>query len=182
MMDTIGIIELNSIARGVEVTDSLLKSADVKLLRANTICPGKYIVIVKGNVGAVKSAIETGLEVGKENVIESKVIARLSPMVINAINATTEIKNIKSLGVLEFFDVASALYAADAAIKAADIEIIEIRMGYAIGGKSFITLTGDLSAVDSAIEVGSRVGSENCMLVNKVLIPSPSKELLESLL
>ena len=181
-MDTIGIIELNSIARGMEVTDSMLKAADVKLLRASTICPGKYIVIVKGVVGAVKSAVQIGVEKGKENVVESRVIARLDPMVISAINAATEIKNMKSLGVLEFFDVTSALYAADAAIKAADVEIIEIRMGYAIGGKSFVTLTGDLSAVDAAIEVGSKVGGDNCMLVNKAVIPSPSKELLESLL
>jgi microcompartment protein CcmL/EutN len=181
-MDTIGIIELNSIARGMEVTDSLLKAADVSLLKASTICPGKYIVIVKGIVGAVKSSVQTGVEIGKENVVESKVISRLDPRVINAVNAATEIKNMKSLGVLEFFDVTSALYAADSAIKSADVEIIEIRMGYAIGGKSFVTLTGDLSAVKTAVEVGSQVGNENCMLVNKAVIASPSKELLESLL
>jgi microcompartment protein CcmL/EutN len=181
-MDTIGIIELNSIARGMEVTDSLLKAADVSLLKASTICPGKYIVIVKGVVAAVKSAVQTGIEIGKENVVESKVISRLDSRVINAVNAATEIQNLKSLGVLEFFDVTSALYAADSAIKASAVEIIEIRMGYAIGGKSFVTLTGDLSAVKTAIEVGSKVGDENCMLVNKAVIASPSKELLESLL
>ena len=181
-MDTIGIIELNSIARGMEVTDNLLKSAEVSLLKASTVCPGKYIVIVNGVVGAVKSAIETGIERGKENVVESRVISRLDTRVISAINAATEIQELKSLGVLEFFDVTSALYAADAAIKAADVELIEIRMGYAIGGKSFVTLTGDLSAVDSAVDVGSKVGEDNCMLVNKTVIPSPRKELLESLL
>ena len=181
-MDTIGIIELNSIARGMEVTDSLLKAADVSLLKSSTICPGKYIVIVKGVVAAVKSAVQTGIEIGKENVVESKVISRLDSRVINAVNAATEIQNLKSLGVLEFFDVTSALYAADSAIKASAVEIIEIRMGYAIGGKSFVTLTGDLSAVKTAIEVGSKVGDENCMLVNKAVIASPSKELLESLL
>ncbi len=181
-MDTIGIIELNSIARGMEVTDSLLKAAKVELLKANTICPGKYVVIVKGVVGAVKSAIKTGIEIGKENVVESKVIPRIDTRVISAINATSEVQNMKSLGIIEFFDVTSALYAADSAIKAADIEIIEIRMGYAIGGKSFITLTGDLSSIKTAVRVGSRVGEENCMLVNKVVIASPSKELLESLL
>lgn len=181
-MDTIGIIELNSIARGMEVTDSLLKSAEVSLLKASTVCPGKYIVIVNGVVAAVKSAVENGIEIGKENVVESRVISRLDPRVISAVNAATEIQDLKSLGVLEFFDVTSALYAADAAIKAADVELIEIRMGYAIGGKSFVTLTGDLSAVDSAVEVGSKAGEDNCMLINKTVIPSPRKELLESLL
>lgn len=181
-MDTIGIIELNSIARGIEVTDTLLKTAEVELLRANTICPGKYIVIVKGGVGAVKAAIEAGVHIGNENVVESKVIARLDPRVINAINAATEIKDLKSLGVIEFFDVTSAIYAADTAIKTADVEIIEIRIGYAIGGKSFVTLTGDLSAVDAAVNAGIKTGAENCMLVNKSVIPSPSRELLDSLL
>jgi microcompartment protein CcmL/EutN len=181
-MDTIGIIELNSIARGIEVTDSLLKSAEVTLMKAGTICPGKYMVIVKGFVGAVKSAVKTGVEIGEENVVESKVITRLDLRVISAINAATEIQKMKSLGVIEFFDVTSALFAADSAIKAADVEIIEIRMGYAIGGKSFVTLTGDLSAVKTAVEVGSKAGEDNCMLVNKAVIASPRKELLESLL
>lgn len=88
----------------------------------------------------------------------------------------------RSLGVIEFFDVTSALYAADSAIKSADVEIIEIRMGYAIGGKSYVTLTGDLSAVKTAVEVGSKAGEDNCMLVNKAVIASPRKELIESLL
>lgn len=181
-MESVGIIELNSIARGIEVADHLLKAADVTLIKASTICPGKYLILLRGEVGAVEASVDAGLSIGGENVVEHRVIPRLDTRVIEAINATSEVRRLKSLGVLEFFDVSTALYAADIAVKTADIELIEIRLGYAIGGKSFVTLTGELSAVDAAVEAGVEAGRGNSMLVNKSIIPSPREELLESLL
>lgn len=182
MIRTIGLVELNSIAKGIETADFMLKAAEVDLLRANSICPGKYIVLISGDVGAVKSSLEVGLEVGSEHVVDSLVLPSVHPQLIKAINGTTEIDEFKSLGVLEFFNIATAIVAADTAAKAALVDLIEIRLGFAIGGKAFVTLTGDVSAVREAIEAGSRVGGDTGMLVNKVVIPSPRKELFNELL
>ena len=57
-MESLGMIELNSIARGIEAGDAIVKTAKVKLVGAYASCPGKYIVMVRGQVSAVKSAIE----------------------------------------------------------------------------------------------------------------------------
>lgn len=182
MIRTIGLVELNSIARGIEVADFMLKAAEVNLLRANSICPGKYIVLIAGDVGAVKASIEVGLEIGKEYVVDSLVLPSVHPQLIKAINGTTEIYELKALGVLEFFSIATSIVAADIAAKAALVDLIEIRLGFAIGGKAFITLTGDVSSVREAIEAGARAGEESGMLVNKVVIPSPRKELFDELM
>ena len=44
-METIGFLELNSIAKGIEVADAVLKAAEVELISAKPSCPGKYHIL-----------------------------------------------------------------------------------------------------------------------------------------
>ena len=53
------------------------------------------------------------------------------------------------------------------------MEIIEIRLAMALGGKAFVTLTGDISAVRSAVDAGADGVAEKGLLVNKVVIAKP---------
>ncbi|KZL91013.1 BMC domain-containing protein [Clostridium magnum] len=182
MIRTIGLIELNSIARGIQVADEMIKSAEVELLLAKTVCPGKYIILVTGNVGAVQAAISHGEAAGREAVVNKLLVPNVHPQVIPAINAASNVEKLRDLGVLEFFSIASAIIAADAAAKSANVELIEVRLGVGIGGKAFITLTGDISSVNNAVTVGANTALESGMLVNKAIIAAPSKELLQSLL
>ncbi|RYD03716.1 hypothetical protein N752_18380 [Desulforamulus aquiferis] len=80
------------------------------------------------------------------------------------------------------FSVATAIVTADTAAKAADVDLIEIRLGIGIGGKSFITMTGDVAAVKAAVDAGVVIASEKGMLVEKVIIPSAHKELTQWIL
>ena len=91
MVKTLGLIELNSIAKGFEVTDVMIKEADIKLISANSICPGKYIVMISGDVGAVKASIEAGIAVGGSYIVNSLVLPNLNGQIIPAITGTTEI-------------------------------------------------------------------------------------------
>lgn len=182
MIRTIGLIELNSIAKGIETADAMLKAAEVNLILSNSICPGKYIVLISGDVGSVKSAVEVGKNIGREYIVDELILPSVHPQLINAINGATEIGDLNAIGAIEFFSIATSIVAADAAAKAASVNLIEIRLGFAIGGKSFVTLSGDISAVNEAVEAGSSIGKENGMLINKVVIPSPRKEVFEKLL
>lgn len=182
MIRTIGLIELNSIASGIETADEMLKSAEVNLLMAKTVCPGKYIILVTGNVGAVQASLDHGIAAGKQFVVNKLLLPNVHPQVIPAINASSDVERLRDLGVLEFFSIASAIIAADAAAKSADIELIEVRLGVGIGGKAFVLLTGDVSAVKNAVTVGANTALESGMLVNKAVIAAPSKELLKYLL
>ena len=67
MGKSIGLVELKSIPVGVQTADEMLKAANVDLLVATAICPGKYIIIISGQVGAVKSSMETG-KIGRAHV------------------------------------------------------------------------------------------------------------------
>jgi len=86
------------------------------------------------------------------------------------------------LGIIECFSVASLIVAADTAAKAAGVELIEVRTAMGIGGKSFVTMTGDVSSVKAAVEAGVATLSEKGMLVEMAIIPSPHPHLKSSLL
>lgn len=181
-METIGFLELNSIAKGIEAADVMLKAADVRLLFAKPGCPGKYQILITGEVAAVKSSIDAGCSIGGGNVIENTVIPRVHPQVISAISMSTLPKNPNALGIIEFMSVTSSIMGADAAAKAADVTLIEVRLGTGIGGKSFVTMTGDVAAVTESVKCGAQAGGQGGMLLSNVVIPNPRKELFEALM
>jgi len=176
-INAIGLIELNSIAAGFDVTDTMLKTADVELVVARTICSGKYMIIVTGSVAAVRSSVESGAAQWQGAVIDSMIIPNVHPSILPAISGATVVRKIESLGIIESFSVASLLEAADTAAKTASVQLLEIRLAMALGGKAFVSMTGDVSAVRAAVDAGAAVVAEKGMLVNKVVIPSPSPQL-----
>lgn len=181
-MDTIGFMELSSIAAGIEVADTMLKAANISLLFSHASCPGKYYVLINGQVSSVNDAVRHGEDIAGGFCVSSLVIPKVHPQVIMAVNMSGMPDKIAAIGVMEFFSVASSLIAADIAVKSAAVELIDIRLGTGIGGKSFVVLTGEVAAVASALETA--VQSQICdgMLVNKVVIANPRKELIASLL
>lgn len=181
MIRAIGLVELNSIASGIETADIMLKAAQVDAIFCRTVCPGKYIILVGGDVAAVESSVKAGAERG-DAVVDTFIIPNVHPSVIRAIGAAAPEIDVKALGVIETFSLASSIVAADTAVKAADVELLEVRLGLAIGGKSYVTLTGDVGAVKAAVEAGAITASEKGLLVNQTVIPSPSKHLLQHLL
>lgn len=179
MGKAIGMIELTSIARGIEVSDFMVKTAQVELLRASTVCPGKYVIIVAGQTGDVKASMAVGEELSGECMIDKLLIANINSQLIPAISMTNQVDSMDAVGVLEFYSIAAAIFAADVAAKAAEIRLIEVRIGYAVGGKGFVTLTGEVGAVKAAVEA-ARKNAE--LLVESTVIPRPSREVFESIL
>lgn len=182
MLQAIGLVELTSIAKGIEAADAMLKAAQVELLDAKPTCPGKYVVLVCGDVAAVQSAVDSGRAMGEDAVIDDFILPNVHPYVIKAIGAASAVTEIKALGVIETFSVASLIVASDAAAKTGDVELIEIRIGMGIGGKSFVTMTGDVASVKSSVEAGAALASERGMLVQQVVIPSPHDSLQKCIL
>lgn len=182
MYETIGFLELNSIARGIEAADLILKTAEVELLYAKAGCPGKYYILFTGEVAAVTASMEAGKALGGSFAVDGCVIPRVHPQVIAAINLSCSPEGVNAVGVMEFFSVTAAVYAADAAVKAADVTLMDIRLGTGIGGKSFVVLTGDVAAANAAVEAGIHTENAEGMTVASVVIPNPRKEIFESLM
>ena len=165
MRTAIGMVELNSIAKGIETCDYMVKAAQVELIRSSTVCPGKYLILIAGDTGDVRAAMKEGESRGGECVVDTLLLPNVHPQLIPAISMATQTPPLGAVGVLEFYSVASAITAADIAAKAANITLIEVRIGYAIGGKGYVTLTRDAQ-----------------LLVGTTVIPRPAKQVFDSLL
>ena len=181
-MNAIGLVEFNSIAKGIEAGDAMLKASRVELLDARPICPGKYIVLIWGEVSAVYNSVQAGNTIGGHSVVDDFVIPNVHPSVIEAISCATNVTALKALGVIESFSIAALVVAADSAVKAGQVDLIEIRLGTGIGGKSYVTLTGDVGDVTASVNVGKETCAERAMLVESVVIPSPHKALTAHIL
>ena len=114
-MEAIGILESNSIAKGIEAADAVLKAADTTLLYAKPVCPGKYTILFYGDVAAVSASLDAGAAVADAHLVDSVVIPRVHPQVIQAINLSTTPDGVNAVGVMEFFSVTSAALAAASA-------------------------------------------------------------------
>ena len=180
--NSIGLLELTSIASGFLGCDAMLKAANVDLVLSRSICSGKYMVMVRGDVAEVEAAVAAGVAGTRFSVIDSFVIPNLHDAVFPAISGMTKVEMLEALGVVESFSVASLIEGADAAVKAANIQLIEIRLAMALGGKAFVTMTGNVAAVEAAVAAAAEMVGRKGMLVNKVVIPSPRAELLNEMI
>ena len=178
----LGLLELNSIARGLKVCDAILKQAPVDLLEAAPVCTGKYLIIIGGEVDAVRASFDLGTELAESCLIDSLYLAKLDKKVFPAVLGTQKKKEIDSLGIIETVTVASSIIAADTAVKTAEIELIEIRLAQGLGGKGFVTFSGELNDVMASLEAGTGCIKEKGLLLRDELIPSPDPVLVHKLL
>lgn len=181
-MKAIGMVEYNNIPSGIYAADAMLKAAEVQLLTAQSVCAGKYIAVVGGDVAPVRASVEAACSVMPGMLVDSMVIPSVDPQVMTAINACSEIEYVGAVGIIETFSLVAAILSADAAVKAANVQLIEIRLGRGLGGKSFVTMTGLVAAVEAAVRAGTAVEEVQGLITSSVVIPSPAKELIGSLL
>ncbi|MDD5556099.1 MAG: BMC domain-containing protein [bacterium] len=177
MEPAIGLIEFNSIASGILATDAMAKKAAVTVVDSRGICPGKYIVLVTGDVEAVENALEAGLRAGSGSVTEKLLLPNVHEQVIPALIAATPVQEIEALGVIETFNAPSCIIAADAAAKATDVRLVLIRVGNGLGGKSFVVITGGWADVEAAMAAALDRIKPLGALVRRIVIPNPHVDL-----
>jgi microcompartment protein CcmL/EutN len=177
MFKAIGVIELKSVPKGVEAADAALKSAGIEMVSAHPSCPGKYEIVLTGSISDVNAAVDhvTGRFDGY--VIDSSVMGRIDEQVIKALFGTQAGERNGSLGLIETFSAASAIKAADIAVKTARVEIYDLRVSRGMGGKGVVMLTGDIGDVTAAVEAGANYAKGISTLSSYTVIAAPHKEL-----
>lgn len=182
MSISLGVVELNSVAGGVITGDEMLKSAGVNLITAQPTCPGKYVIVVGGQTSEVETSVRAGQSAGGVHVVDTVVIPRIDDSVIPAIMCSTAPQQKEAVGVIETFSLTGAILAADSAVKAASVELIEVRLGRGLGGKSFVILTGSVSNCTSAVEAAKEELKASGMILNTVVVPSLHEDMFKALL
>ena len=177
----VGMVEFNSIAAGIDAADQMVKTAQVDPLFFKTICPGKFVAAVTGDVAAVSASVKAGRQTHAEALVDWFIIPNIHRDVIGALAGATGITERGALGIIETFSAASIVVASDAAVKAADVQLLDVREALGLGGKGYALMTGDVAAVNAAVEAGSTAAAESGLLVSKVVIPSPAETVFEQI-
>lgn len=177
-------IEFKSVAAGMTATDIMVKTSEVDIVEAQTVCPGKYIAIITGDLSAVKASVDTAMDMGGENGIDSFVLGNPDESIFPAILGTTDVSanDVNALGVIETFDAAQIIVAADNAVKTSDVRLIEIRLARGMCGKSYVTLTGEVAAVKAAVDRAKEVVGRSGMLLDTTVIARPDRKFIDKIL
>ena len=91
------------------------------------------------------------------------------------------LQKLESVGIIETFSAAATVLAADAACKAAEITLIELRLGNGLGGKAYLTLSGEQFSVEAALSAGVDAIASG-LLLRSELIPAPHQDMGRALL
>ena len=181
MFKSVGVIELKSIPKGVEATDAALKSAGVEMVSAHPACPGKYEIILTGSISNVQSAVEHVRSKFENYVIDCSLMGRIDEQVITALFGTQTTAKKGSLGLVETFSAATAIKAADVAVKTARVEIYDLRVSRGMGGKGVFMITGEVGDVTAAVEASANYAKESGQLSSYSVIAAPHEELWEQI-
>ena len=182
MEKSIGIVEFRSIAIGIGAVDRIVKSSDVRILDAKSICPGKYYIVFTGSVSAVTNSMNVVVEENGNFLIDWAVLNNIYPEIFTSLNQTSQIKDLKAIGIIETLTAPSIFVAADAAVKATSVDLVEIRIARALGGKNICIINGEVSSVSESVRVGIQYAEEKGFLVDSQVIASPHKDLYRAIM
>jgi microcompartment protein CcmL/EutN len=175
----IGLLELASIARGVEVADAVLWQAKVEMLFAAPVQPGKYLMLFTGAVQDVASSARQGAEIAGTDLLDQLVIQQVHEQVESALRRRGGHLDghLDAIGVVETATVATAIVAADVALKTATVDLFDLRIANGLDGKSFLAVIGPVSDVRSAVTAAGKSAEGRGKLLHSVVIPRPHPEL-----
>lgn len=175
---SIGLIELKSIARGMTVTDAMLKQAPVHLLEAQPISPGKYMTLICGEVADVDESLKVGIAGSGDLLINHLFLPQVHSTLIPTLAGTSTVSKYRSIGVIETFSVASCIQAADIAAKTADVNLVKIRLANGLGGKAYFVITGALPDVEASLSAASENVKKEGLLTACEIIQNPHPDFL----
>ena len=182
MKKALTMVEYKTVSSGMQAADIMVKTADVEVIEATTVCPGKYMVLISGELSAVRAAVEAAAAKLPDSLIDKFVLGNPHESIFTALYGTTDIGNPDALGVIETFSSCSAIVAADVAAKTSLVDLIELRLSRGMCGKSYVLLTGGIAAVEAAVDRAKKSVGEDGMFLDSAVIPHPDEKIWHSIL
>lgn len=164
MGPALALLEITGIARGMVVCDTLVKRAAVDLLRSHPVDPGKYLILFAGGVAEVEEALDAAEEVAPPHLMDRLFLPYVDEAVIPAIRGQNPTPEFGSLGIVETHTLAAAIVSLDKALKAAPVQIVELRLSAGLAGKGYYVLTGELYDIEASIEAATELVGADAMV------------------
>lgn len=179
----LALLELSSISAGIVAGDAMVKTSPITSIYAGTVHPGKYLVMVSGDTASVDIAVAKGREVGGDAVSDWVFLPDVHPDVAAAIAGVPGAASLdmEALGIVEMSSVAAVIEAADAGVKAAEVEVSSVRLADGLGGKGYVLFSGVVAEVEAAVEAAVTRSSPHGTLVRSDVIAQLHEEMAENM-
>lgn len=181
MQPAIALLEFDSIAIGIRAGDAMVKRAPLDTVYAGTVHPGKYLVLIGGQVASVEESLAAGREWGREALVDEIFLPAVHPDVVRALTGGRQTSDAEALGVIETRTVAATIGAADAGVKGAEVTLLEILLADGLGGKGYALFAGAVSDVEAAVEIGVASLADPGQLIADVVIAHFHRDMLVNL-
>ena len=177
----IALIEFSSIAKGILAVDTMLKCAPISLIKSGTVSKGKYLILLGGSVASVDLAYNEGITKGEDTIVDCVHLPDIHPQVYDAILGARKSGVDDAIATIELKTVAAIVRATDAAIKGAEVDIVEIRIADQIGGKAFSILTGKLEDILASVKHAKDSLKDQDNWIQDTIVPRVHETLLQQL-
>ncbi|MCL4225258.1 MAG: BMC domain-containing protein [Myxococcales bacterium] len=177
----LGLLELASVARGVVVADAALKRAPAVLLSSRTLSGGKHLIVLEGDVASVEEAMAAGRAAAAALLVDRVELAMADAQVWPMLAAGGVIAPgdwagddaAEAVAIVETQTVCAAIAAADAACKAAEVTVRDVRLAIDLAGKAVFTFTGALAAVEAAAAAAAAAAEHRLVQLEQIAQPAP---------
>lgn len=165
----LALLEFSSIAAGIEAGDAMVKRAPVSTIQSGTVQPGHYLVMVAGDVASVEEAVAAGRATGQADLRDTLFLPNVHPAVVAVLGGQRQMAAEDALGIIETRTVASAILAADAGVKGAEVALLQLRLADGLGGKGLVFFHGLVADVETAVALSATIA--HSQLVRQMVIP-----------
>jgi microcompartment protein CcmL/EutN len=177
----LGVVETSSVARGLVVADAMVKKAPVELVLARPVSSGKHVIVVSGAVADVEESMAVAIESAAATLVDRLTLPQAAEPLLAALRQKAPAPlGSDAVGIFETFSISSTVNAADAACKAAEVALVEIRLADGLGGKAYFVVAGAQADVEAALLAAEHV-TPSGMLLARELIARPHDDLLKHL-
>ena len=179
--DALALIELDSIPVGILTADAMLKEAPIAVLKSGTVHNGKYLILIGGSVASVGMAFAKGMSKGQEHLIDAVFLPDIHESVYQACLGKRLTCGSEALSVMEVSTVAAILQSSDAAMKGAEVELVELRLADDLGGKSIAIYAGKVEDVEMAMNISEKTVENSENILSQSIIPRIDSELAKQI-
>ena len=160
---------------GLAALDALVKEADVSVRFAGDIDPGRFLILLEGDLASVEVALQRVDEVGAADLLETLLLPRahgaLRAALVGQLASTARPRSEEhAIGAIATYTVISTLAAVDRALKAADVCLLRLRLSTDLAGQGHAVIAGEQFDVEAALEAANQ-GAGAGVAVETRLIP-----------
>lgn len=152
------LVEIDDVPLGLRALDALIKEAEVEIAARGTIQPGRYLIGFAGEVEPVERSLSRALAVAGGAIFDQVLLPDAEPRILPAFRDGTVRFDAPgdALGVVQVASSPVLLAMVDAALKGANVELVELRLADGLGGRAIASYWGEIHDVQAAAELSER--------------------------